>query len=117
MLLVGHAEHRAYPLYRHQAEAIARLDRMVDDAAALPVARLVVLPTGAGKTDTLVEWTLHRLERDPRLRVLWIAHQQELLDQAAGRYVSAARLRPPGFTRNLRIVHGRRVTHERARGA
>ena len=104
--LEGHDDERAYPLYDHQTQAIGRLDALLDDASDLPVSSMVVLPTGAGKTDTLVEWTLGRLEREPRLRVLWIAHQQELLDQAAGRYLAASRLRPQGFRRELRIIHG-----------
>jgi superfamily II DNA or RNA helicase len=67
-----------------------------------------VLPTGAGKTDTVVDWTLDLMaaEDHPRLRVLWIAHQQELLDQAAGRYRASALRCEPGFKRNLRVVHG-----------
>lgn len=43
---------------------------------------LVVLPTGGGKTYTASMWLLKNA-LDKRKKILWIAHRQMLLDQAA----------------------------------
>lgn len=65
--------------YQHQKNAMANLDLM-DKADAYST--LVVLPTGGGKTYTASLWLLkHALNR--RKKILWIAHRQMLLDQAA----------------------------------
>ncbi len=94
-----------YVPYRHTLDAQARLDRLKD---AGPVRGLVVLPTGAGKTDVAVGWLLARLHEDPSLRVLWLAHQISLLDQSAVRFERAAHAMPAGFERTLRIFAGDR---------
>lgn len=106
--VAGAGESRANPPYPHQEEAQKRLSRRLARSGNGPVRAMVVLPTGAGKTDTIVDWTIDLMaaEDRPRLRVLWVAHQQELLDQAAARYRASARRCAPGFTRNLRVVHG-----------
>jgi superfamily II DNA or RNA helicase len=108
--LIGSGEPRAFPPYDHQVEAQKRLRRRLARSGGQLMRALIVLPTGAGKTDTVVDWTLELMaaEERPRLRVLWIAHQRELLDQAAGRYAAVAATAGYGstFTRQLRIVHG-----------
>ncbi|MCI6232736.1 MAG: DEAD/DEAH box helicase family protein [Selenomonas sp.] len=65
--------------YQHQKNAMANLDLMdAEDAYST----LVVLPTGGGKTYTASLWLLkHALDRHKK--ILWIAHRQMLLDQAA----------------------------------
>lgn len=90
----------AYEPYDHAREAWSALDRL---AAAGPVRGLVVLPTGAGKTDVAIAWALSRMRRDPELRVMWLAHQVALLDQAAVRFDVLTRELPPSFKRTLRI--------------
>lgn len=66
-------------LYPHQARAIQELNQM----EKLPsYAGLLVLPTGAGKTMTAVQWLLTQaLNRNKK--VLWLAHRHLLLEQAA----------------------------------
>lgn len=100
----GLAEDQLFEPYPHQMEARRRLDELF--AADVHPASVVVLPTGAGKTDTLVGWLLPRMYDDPSLRVLWLAHQQQLLDQAMDRFERSARCLPSGFHRIGRVVHG-----------
>ncbi|MDA0164094.1 DEAD/DEAH box helicase family protein [Solirubrobacter ginsenosidimutans] len=94
-----------YAPYPHTLEAQRTLDEL---KRAGPVRGLVVLPTGAGKTDVAVGWLLQQLQRDPQLRVLWLAHQISLLDQSAARFERAAHQLPAGFERTLRIFAGDR---------
>lgn len=90
--------------YPHQVDAWNQLDALTD--GKLDGHRgLLVLPTGAGKTWTAVAWLLHRMAADPRLRVLWLAEQQELADQAASVFVTGAHSLPQTFRRQLRVVH------------
>ena len=101
--LEGAAAERPRP-WTHQIETREALDHHV--AKSGNRGALVVLPTGAGKTETLVEWLLDRMESDPSARVLWIVHQQELVDQAIDRFAACATGRPKGFTRRARAIHG-----------
>ena len=89
-----------YAPYRHTLDAQRTLDEL---KRAGPVRGLVVLPTGAGKTDVAVGWLLQQLQHTPELRVLWLAHQISLLDQSAVRFERAAHQLPVGFARTLRI--------------
>ena len=66
--------------YRHQLDAIRALDRMDEENANYST--LVVLPTGGGKTYTASTWLL-RHALDKKKKILWLAHRQTLLDQAA----------------------------------
>lgn len=66
-------------LYDHQRMAMKNLDVMNRQSS---YSTLVVLPTGGGKTYTAAVWLL-RNAIDKRHKVLWIAHRQTLLDQAA----------------------------------
>ncbi len=91
---------QARPLYDHQAEALEAFRR-----APSPVTGLVVLPTGAGKTDVAVTWLLEELAADPTARVLWVAHQQELVDQSLRTFQSLATTMPEGFSRRARAIH------------
>ena len=90
-------------LYPHQVEAHAALDAWV---AQKPKAGLIVLPTGAGKTATAVTWLLDWLAASPDRRVLWVAHQRELVDQAALSFQDQARAQASGFTCKMRLIHG-----------
>ncbi len=65
--------------YEHQKKAMKNLD-IIDEIPSYST--LVVLPTGGGKTYTASMWLLkHAI--DKKKKVLWIAHRQMLLDQAA----------------------------------
>ena len=65
--------------YKHQKEAMRCLDRMNQEPS---YSTLVVLPTGGGKTYTASMWLLKNAI-DKKKKILWIAHRQMLLDQAA----------------------------------
>lgn len=65
--------------YEHQKRAMDCLDHINAEPA---YSTLVVLPTGGGKTYTASIWLL-RNALDKKKKILWIAHRQMLLDQAA----------------------------------
>lgn len=65
--------------YEHQKKAMACLDKINSSPA---YSTLVVLPTGGGKTYTAAMWLLKNA-LDKKKKILWIAHRQMLLDQAA----------------------------------
>lgn len=65
--------------YEHQKRAMECLDQMNRSPA---YSTLVVLPTGGGKTYTASMWLLKNAI-DQKKKILWIAHRQMLLDQAA----------------------------------
>lgn len=65
--------------YEHQKKAMEALDKMNQAAS---YSTLVVLPTGGGKTYTASMWLLKNAI-DKKKKILWIAHRQMLLDQAA----------------------------------
>ncbi|MEK5233840.1 DEAD/DEAH box helicase [Lysinibacillus sp. FSL K6-0232] len=67
--------------YVHQKEALQALDKKLLNNEAVRFAGLVVLPTGGGKTQTSVQWVLRNVINQGK-KVLWIAHRQELLEQA-----------------------------------
>jgi len=91
-------------LHPHQQTAIAGLDELSRARKAERRRGLVVLPTGAGKTMTAVTWLMGRMAANTRLRVLRLAHQEELLTQAADTFVRVARHEPTSFVRHLRVV-------------
>lgn len=65
--------------YDHQKKAMEALDKMNQEPS---YSTLVVLPTGGGKTYTASMWLLKNAI-DQKKKILWIAHRQMLLDQAA----------------------------------
>lgn len=73
-------------LYEHQIEAMKALDLMNQKAE---FNTLLVLPTGGGKTLTAVNWLLKNAV-DKGKKVIWIAHRQLLLEQAADTFKSNA---------------------------
>lgn len=96
--------------YDHQRQAMADLDVM-DELPSFST--LVVLPTGGGKTYTASLWLLrHALDR--KKKILWIAHRQMLLDQAAESFqkYAYAEVIPHISSFNYRIVSGSN-THDR----
>jgi superfamily II DNA or RNA helicase len=102
--LNGVGEAVPFPPYPHQTKAHQSLDRLLKTKKR--PAGVLVLPTGAGKTDTMATWLLSRMHKDPALRVLWLAHQQQLLDQSMRRFEARARSLPENFERTGRVVHG-----------
>ena len=65
--------------YEHQKCAMENLDSMNQNKQ---YSTMLVLPTGGGKTYTASMWLL-RNALDQKKKILWIAHRQLLLDQAA----------------------------------
>lgn len=66
--------------YSHQREAIKAMDELNKKFSAYST--LIVLPTGGGKTYTASTWLL-RNALDKGKKILWLAHRQTLLEQAA----------------------------------
>lgn len=73
-------------LYEHQINAIKELDLINKNEQ---FRTLLVLPTGAGKTLTAVNWLLKNVV-DKGRKILWIAHRHLLLEQAAETFKSNA---------------------------
>lgn len=90
--------------YPHQEQAWEELDELAAKTTGRR-AGLLVLPTGSGKTFTAVHWLLQQSEKNPKLRVLWLADQQELLEQAARQFEGDALTMPDSFVRLLRVIH------------
>ena len=65
--------------YKHQKDAMAKLT-LIDREKSYRT--LIVLPTGGGKTYTASTWLLKNAI-DKKKKIIWIAHRQMLLDQAA----------------------------------
>lgn len=102
--LVGSGAEAAVEPYPHQRVAWKQLDALVARKGRNR-AGLLVLPTGSGKTFTVVHWLLGRMNKEPRLRVLWLADQQELIEQAAREFDRHAAAMPATFLRRLRVIH------------
>jgi superfamily II DNA or RNA helicase len=102
--LIGEGLAARHSPYDHQTRAWRELDKL--RSAGGRRSGLIVIPTGGGKTATMVTWLITELGRRAKLRVLWIADQQELVDQAAREFRDHARTAPVGFRRRLRAVHG-----------
>lgn len=66
-------------LYEHQKDAMEKLD-IINESNQYST--MIVLPTGGGKTYTASIWLLKNA-LDHKKKILWIAHRQMLLDQAA----------------------------------
>ena len=96
--------------YEHQRKAMECLDIIdkLDDYSTL-----VVLPTGGGKTYTVSSWLL-KAALNKHKKILWIAHRQTLLDQAAEsfRKFAYAENMPNVSSFKYRIVSGS-INHDR----
>ena len=73
--------------YEHQKDAMDALTNL--DNIKLSYSGLIVLPTGGGKTYTAATWLLKNAV-DKGKKILWIAHRQFLLDQAADAFQNYA---------------------------
>lgn len=107
IVLKGRGEPPAHAPWDHQQEVWDKLDDLrfgSDDSAQK--SGLVVLPTGSGKTDVAVTWLLRdALRRAPRKRVLWLAHQQEWLEQALTRFEALVCELPRKEQIRVRLCH------------
>ena len=96
--------------YEHQKLAMAGRDKINQSPS---YSTLVVLPTGGGKTYTASTWLLKNAI-DRRKKILWIAHRQMLLDQAAESFQKFAYTEtiPHVSSFSFRIISGS-STHDR----
>lgn len=102
--LRGEGAHDLPVPYTHQLLARDQLRKLALGAKSTDRRGLLVLPTGAGKTSTVIGWLVPWLAEDPTRRVLWLAHQQELLIQARDAFEHAAQEQEVGFDRQLRLI-------------
>lgn len=75
------ADESGISLYEHQKRAFAKMTKKIVDSDKYPFKGLLVLPTGGGKTLTAARWIAENI-LDKGIKVLWLAHRHELLDQA-----------------------------------
>jgi superfamily II DNA or RNA helicase len=99
------ADDRRIP-HPFQKSAWSALNTTFAEAEATKQFRGVLeMPTGAGKTYTAVHWLLSRLVNSGR-KVLWVAHRQELLNQAFRTFTSLLRHADRREKVRIRVVSG-----------
>lgn len=92
--------------HEFQKEAWSALTTRLAEAEATKQFRGVLeMPTGAGKTYTAVHWLLSRVVNSGR-KVLWVAHRQELLNQAFRTFTSLLRHLDRREKVRIRVVSG-----------
>ena len=74
-------EESGIKLYPHQLDAYANMTKKIINSNKYPFKGLLVLPTGGGKTLTAARWISENI-LDKGIKVLWLAHRHELLEQA-----------------------------------
>lgn len=75
-----------YALFPHQRRAAARVKELLYDG---PRRVVLHLPTGVGKTRTGMNLIADHLRQHEHTLVVWLAHGQELLEQAAAEFERA----------------------------
>ncbi len=101
-------EESGITLYKHQEEAVERLQTKIVRSNKNPFEGLLVLPTGGGKTLTAAYW-LAKNYLDKGKKVLWVAHRHELLEQAQRTFhkqLSYKDIFPNKTKLNYRLVSG-----------
>ncbi len=88
----------------YQSKAIPELTRKMGIAVDKSVSGILVLPTGAGKTITVVRWLLNNAV-DKNVKVLWLAHRHELIEQAANTFVRNA-----GIVKSKKSIFIRKIS-------
>lgn len=102
------AEESGITLYKHQEEAVEKLQAKIVHSHKMPFKGLLVLPTGGGKTLTAAYW-IAKNYLDKGKKVLWIAHRHELLEQAQRTFykqLSYKDIFPNKPQLNYRIISG-----------
>ena len=98
--------------FSHQREAWARLSAHLEESQFTGALEgVMVMPTGAGKTYTAVTWLMTEVVNNGG-RIVWIAHRDELLEQAAVAFHRAAGLANRRQSVTIRIVSGQHCKAE-----
>jgi superfamily II DNA or RNA helicase len=92
--------------FPHQLEAWTRLSAYFLNLSEGGGRGLLVIPTAGGKTFTVIAWIMLHVVASG-CRVLWLAHSDELLEQAAREFHRAARRARPRDQIRIRIVSAR----------
>ncbi len=69
-----------YPLFKHQRKAIAEITNLL---YTHPKRVMLHMPTGSGKTRTAMNIICTHLRKNENTTVIWLAHTEELCEQAA----------------------------------
>ena len=69
-------------LYDHQRTALRKIEKLLDTSGRA----LLHMPTGSGKTRTAMNLISKHLNRRDEGLVLWLAHSEELCEQAVGEF-------------------------------
>lgn len=75
-----------YPLFAHQRKAARKVQRLLNTE---PQRVLLHMPTGAGKTRTAMNVIAEHLRQTEPTIVVWLAHSEELCEQAASEFLDA----------------------------
>ena len=90
--------------FEHQIDAFGKLAGLFSFPIKEHKAAILVLPTGAGKTFTSVNWICRNV-LPKNVKVLWLAHTGHLLEQAYDTFKSNLLLvPPPRRSVNMRLV-------------
>ena len=75
-----------FPLFAHQEKALLKIELHLQTA---PFRALLHMPTGSGKTRTAMHVVVNFLRSRTQGVVVWLAHSEELCEQAAREFESA----------------------------
>lgn len=76
----------SFGLFPHQARALRKVERYLDEE---PHRTLLHMPTGSGKTRTAMNVVCNYLREREKGVVVWLAHSEELCEQAAEEFEKA----------------------------
>lgn len=76
----------SYALFQHQRDAIERVMSVLNEE---PYRCLLHMPTGSGKTRTAINAVCDHLRHSRQTAVVWLAHSEELCEQAASEFEKA----------------------------
>ena len=89
--------------FEHQKDAFEHLSKLFTFKDDSPQSGILVLPTGAGKTFTAVNWICRNV-LPKNVKVLWFAHTDHLLEQAYETFRSNILETHSRETINIRVV-------------
>lgn len=75
-----------YGLFPHQRNALVDIEQILNNEGGRAVLHM---PTGSGKTRTAMNLAAKQLNRDAPTTILWLAHSEELCEQAAEEFETA----------------------------